>query len=173
MKKLILFLSACLLVAACNKGPQYSDEPFIRFESFSKTTVQQGDSLVISVYFEDGNGDLGFEENSPLSCDLCDLITENSCLNHPTWSAFLIDNRDSCLETFQIPYIESAGKNNSVNGIIDIRKYQLCCKIPGQVACENLGAGVYDTVQYYMLIKDRARNSSNIIALPKLVVECN
>ena len=85
----------------------------IDFVSYSKDTVAQGDSMQIVISFTDGDGDIGFSDISSKSCDVCAIKSDSSCLQHPTWSLFLIDGRDSCLEFFQLPYFSGSGNNLS------------------------------------------------------------
>ncbi len=167
-----LVASIVLYLYSCKKNPIYSTTPALEFAQFSKDTINQGDSLLITVKFKDGDGDLGFSYSSPNPCDLCRLDTSTSCLYHPTWSLFLLDKRDSCLEFFQMPFIENNPQNPSVEGQIDIEKYNMCCKKKSTIACTSLGAGIYDTAYYYVILKDRAGHFSNSLELPPIIVRC-
>lgn len=173
---ILIFVSIIVIayyLNACKKSPQYPLTPQLEFAHFSKDTVDQGDSLLITVKFKDGDGDLGFTYTSSEPCDLCRLDSSNSCLFHPTWSLFLLDKRDSCLEFFRMPYLESNPQNPSIEGQIDIEKYNMCCKKRGFIACTALSTGTIDTAYYYVILKDRAGNFSNSLPLPPLYVRCD
>lgn len=62
------FLSLFLLIASCERAPEFSEVPSITFESvqFGFNPFGQ-DSLVISVNFEDGDGDLGISSEEAKS----------------------------------------------------------------------------------------------------------
>ena len=169
----ILMLFIVLFVTfSCKKRQTFSSTPAIDFVNFTKDTVNQGDSLLISIHFQDGDGDFGYSYTSTQTCDLCRTDTSTSCLYHPTWSLFLLDKRDSCLEFFKMPYIDNRGSVKDIEGTIDIEKYNMCCKKIGFQACEPIAANVYDTAYYYVILKDRAGNFSNSLALPPLYVRC-
>jgi hypothetical protein len=56
-----LFVCGLLLtfIASCVSEPEYPDEPAITYRSISKSTVQEGDSLLLTFSFTDGDGNLG------------------------------------------------------------------------------------------------------------------
>lgn len=54
----ILFIST-LAVTACNRAPELPVIPVITFEDVVFKEVNGPDSLIVSIYFEDGDGDLG------------------------------------------------------------------------------------------------------------------
>lgn len=161
-----------VLAQSCGRSNTFPIEPKIEFVSYSKDTVSQGDSMQIIVSFTDGDGDIGFSEVSSKTCDVCTLEGDSSCLNHPTWSLFLIDGRDSCLEFFQLPYFSSSGKNQSLEGEITIDKYNVCCKKTGFTACTPLSIGVMDSSRWYVVLKDRSGHFSNYLSLPTVQIKC-
>lgn len=175
---LIAFLLPILILTtiySCNKTPQFSIIPKIEFIQFNKDTIPAEsftDTLKISIDFKDGDGDIGFSYISYDSCDVNTVNSSNSCLFHPTWSLFLIDDRDSSLRTFRMPYIESNKQNPSIEGIIDIDVYNLELKKGLNLNCTTLGIGTLDTVVFYAIMKDRAGNFSNVATLPPFYVKC-
>ncbi|WMJ73583.1 hypothetical protein RCC89_10480 [Cytophagaceae bacterium ABcell3] len=56
---ILLFFLTTMAFYSCSKSPNYPNEPFIRFEKLEQFTLGSSDSLVIHLYFEDGDGDLG------------------------------------------------------------------------------------------------------------------
>ncbi len=66
--KLLLTAIAAILIISCEKPPELPFTPSITFESVRYAPGPNGfDSLIVSVAFEDGNGDLGLtgSDNSP------------------------------------------------------------------------------------------------------------
>ena len=64
----VILLLAGIFAISCEKPPELPNTPSISFESVRFATGVNGfDSLIISIGFQDGNGDLGLEgfENSP------------------------------------------------------------------------------------------------------------
>ena len=65
VRSALLFVISVLVFSACFNPPEYNNVPSIEFEgvSFSKSPSGE-DSLVVSVSFKDGDGDLGLSANS-------------------------------------------------------------------------------------------------------------
>ncbi len=79
----ILGLIALLLWSGCKKEfPDGFDEvPEIRLVTVEPTTIQQfQDSIIITLEYKDGNGDLGFEHPDSLS-----LRVQDARLTKPDW----------------------------------------------------------------------------------------
>ncbi len=63
--KYSLFLfSACLIWSGCTKPPDLPDTPSIEGEWVQFTEANGPDSLIISIYFKDGDGDLGLTSDN-------------------------------------------------------------------------------------------------------------
>ncbi|WP_341228212.1 hypothetical protein [uncultured Arcticibacterium sp.] len=68
MGRIITFLCFALSLSSCFKEPDFALTPVINFDSISSQIRldQDGgltkDSVVVTVYFEDGDGDLGYSE---------------------------------------------------------------------------------------------------------------
>jgi hypothetical protein len=161
MSKLILLL---LLVAGswrCLDAPDYPDEPIIEFISLSKDTLRQGvfmeDSLTVEFRFQDGDGDIGRDDQGP----------ENNI--------FFIDERTGTLDnTFGIPAIPDEGAGNGVEGVVKILLFSTCCiYTDGTDPCmPNPNVG-FDTIQYRIYITDQANHKSNEILTTPIILKCN
>lgn len=168
---LILFAAGLTVVSSCLKPPpSYPIEPKIEFKSLSKTVIEEYDTLTITVNFTDGDGDLGPKGLIP-SCtaNICDLVSDSSCLNDPAWSLYLLDHRDSCLSLLNIPYIEPKGKYDDLSGEIIFSTPPVSCKVRD---CSPLPGCPDDTVVYTVLFKDRAGHWSNGIQTPPVIIHC-
>jgi hypothetical protein len=104
MKKHLILLAAAILFALsaqfCIKPPNYSDTPEISFTGLSKNIMQQGrsegDSVIISFSYTDGDGDLGIPKSDT------------------TTSVFVKDNRDSFVKfKYKLPYVDPQGAGNA------------------------------------------------------------
>jgi hypothetical protein len=56
---LYLAIVGMLIIAACNRAPELPVIPNITFENIEFKEVDGPDSLIITIYFQDGDGDLG------------------------------------------------------------------------------------------------------------------
>lgn len=135
------------VVAGCVKPPEYPDEPRIELVEVNKTSFVEfdPDSLRITIYFEDGDGDLGGED-----VDSLNMFWEDSRV-----PGFQIASK--------IPFIELQGNHKAISGnIYAIRGISQCIN-PVDV----------DTFHYTIQIRDRAGNWSNEIRTPDLTLLCN
>jgi len=150
------------MAIACTQPPDYPDEPIISFKSMSKNTMRQGsligpgaDSLLMTISFTDGDGDLGDEGN----------------LN-PVSNIYLIDERiNDTLLPQTIPFIPIQGAGNGISGDMSFVVFPSCCIHLGQ-ACEVFEDHPVDTVLYSIVIQDRAGNFSNRVQANPILLLC-
>lgn len=68
---IFLILSSIVLLQTCIVKPDFSEVPEIYFEGIQKISLNtdgiKSDSIIISVHFKDGNGDLGLGSGDTLS----------------------------------------------------------------------------------------------------------
>ncbi len=161
VSKVGLLLMLAITCSQCLDAPDYPDEPRIEFISLSKDTMQQGifmqDSLLVRFHFEDGDGDIGRDEQA----------AENNI--------FFIDERTGRVDnTFGIPAIPVEGAGNGVEGEIKIVLFSTCCLyVDGTDPCMPNPSVEYDTLQYRIFIKDQAGNVSNEILTTPIILKCN
>lgn len=161
MQKFVLHLSLYTLIGlalGCFNAPDYSDTPEISFTSMSKDTLFQGstneDSLWVNIYFTDGDGDLG----------------DNQELN-----VFIQDTRDGFyLSGYRIPFIPEEGSGNGIDGQLQLLFFNSCCTYDdGTLPCSPSQSQPFDQVVYEISIQDRAGNVSNILSLPAITLICD
>lgn len=151
-----LFLTLlCVSLVGCIKAPEYDDTPFIEFRGLSSSSVIQNssDSVIVTIYFTDGDGDLGSET-------LQNVTFTNTNLN-------IVEN------TFRIPVIPQEGASPGISGEISFTVLSSCCVYSdGTPPCFPNPGNTYD-VNYDVQIEDRAGNMSNVISLPPITHICN
>lgn len=161
---LLLLIFAFLSAQFCVKPPDYPKEPVIDFIGLSKSVLRQGkakgDSLSIIFSYTDGDGDLGFPNNVS------------------TPSVFVRDDRDSFSKfEYQLPYVEPQGASNGISGEISIIVPTSCCIFVDNQgikrACDNVPDTLqFDTLYYFIRIRDRAGNMSNEIKAGPITLRC-
>lgn len=132
-------------LAACVKPPIYPIEPHIEVVSINQNNfeVLDDDSLSITLYFEDGDGDIGSE-------DEVNMFWEDSRV-----PGFQIP--------FKIPYVESQGNTKAISGTITTY-YPISFCIDDDDAI--------DTFYYKIFIVDRAGHISNTDSTELIFLHC-
>jgi hypothetical protein len=161
--KHLMLLAWAVMMVACVKPPNYPDSPTLEFRNFSKTELRQGafgeDSVVLTLFFTDGDGDFGSASNS---------IERN---------IFMRDNRTGqTFREYKAPFVPEEGAGNGISGTIDIVILTTCCVFDlatGIPPCEKPAAFPTNTLTLDIFIKDRAGNQSNTITTPPLTLRCN
>ncbi len=172
MKNKILLI-ACLsvFVLACTGEPDFSLVPEIGFNNIQVITtsspdilgnVSKRDSVIISIDFKDGDGDLGFSDADYLALvkktgDSVKTIDVNIFVakNGKFIKSNPVEKIGGNLKGFRFKQGTKAG---AIEGIIDYSVtfgYTNFDKIPGLT-------GKSDTVKFSVQIMDRALNKSNI-----------
>lgn len=154
MKNLLYWSTVIVLLSACerttitnidnNPTDPISDIPSIELESVSATTVQEfKDSLVFSIKYIDGNGDLG-------------------STNPDEHSIELVDNRDlSLIFTYHLSPRAPAGTDIIVKGTIDI-------VLNNTILLDANNNS--ETTTFSIRIKDEAGNWSNSVTTETIII---
>ncbi len=159
-RKFIIFIGI-VAILSCTKPPNYPIEPVIKFVSWNKTTILQGDSkqdsLKLILTFTDGDGDLGSSQ------------TNISRIN-----MFVIDKRkNQVADSLSIPFVPLEGAGNGISGKLEASLFTTCCYFKDATPpCSPSTTYPLDTVTYEIYIKDRAGHVSNKIITDPVVVQC-
>lgn len=161
----IAVLIVALITITCVKPPDYPDEPVITSVTVNKTSIPQAgnnapvDTLVITIGFTDGDGDLSDDETDP--------------------NILLVDSRDSTIIPNRIPSINEQGTENGIRGEIKILipnktggSKGICCIFPDRRVCAVDPQYPINTYHYSIRIKDRAGNWSNEVETPDITILC-
>lgn len=158
MKKTgLILITICLFSIACEKEEEYSEIPFVKYKDF-KFEIENINGFInqvgfLSFDFIDGNGDIGFYENSDTAneAEIYDvLIYGYTKING---SFILTDTADNAL----LPYFEEGVYTKHLKGEMKVRIYLTSDQ-------------ANDTVRYDFQIMDRAYNLSNLESSPELII---
>jgi len=164
----ILFVLGLLLtfLAACVSEPDYPDEPYIEYLSISKNELTQGDSLLVTISFTDGDGNLKDSDIEPTCVSNCAFDMDSSCYYDPAFSIFAIDMRDSCYTYLTLPDLEPEGDIKAISGELDIVILPFC-------KCSGSGCPSTEKTVFQIIIKDASNNYSNVVLTDSITVNCN
>ena len=131
-----LLISALLILVACSKDEQlpFSDKPEIELIGVSHDTIREyEDVLIITISYQDGNGDLGFENPDEYALYVRDLRLANfdgfyigplsppgsnvpitGKLNIEFPSLFLFGNRTAETTRFEVKMVDRSGLESNV-----------------------------------------------------------
>ena len=143
------------------QSPGFSDVPEIEFMGFSQSSMIQSslnsDSLFLRFSFTDGDGDLGFDDET---------IEQN---------IFIIDNRTGDrYEAFKAPKIPEQGATKGISGEVTVRLFTTCCLFPDNIPpCESPQQFPTDTMTLDLYIVDRAGNTSNTVTSTAIILFCD
>ena len=147
----ILFLPiiTVTLISSCKKDKsndpiqKASNTPVIELVSVTPTTVHAlQDSIVFTIKYTDGDGDLGFAE--------ADSMT-----------VFLTDKRFPIVNPFHVQPLSPLGTTISITGNLEIILNNTILK-------DNASAS--ESAVFEIKIRDRANNYSNVLTTPAITV---
>lgn len=137
-----------ILFAGCKKeeviiNPPMPEVPYIEIRSASPGTVTAfEDSIVFILYYEDGNGDLGY--NSPDSLSL-----------------FVTDTRIPLTESFFVPLLAPEGAEIAIQGELAVTLNNTILVDPEALS---------EIVNFEIQLRDRSGNLSNVVVTQDIVV---
>lgn len=149
MKTSAIYLSLFLLFglgSGCTKEVEpemaLEPEPSIKILSVAPTTIKEFDeNVVVTLEYEDGDGDLGFE--------------------HPDSNALRVwDDRLENPDFYFVPPLSPVGEEISIRGTLEIR-------LNGTFI---IGNGQSESTRFALKIKDRSGNWSNEVTTPIITI---
>ncbi len=137
------FLSSCKKDEEAAPNPKISNTPEIEFVKANKTTVTEfEDSLVFTIKYTDGNGDLGYEHADSTSLEL-------------------IDNRVALVEKYHLGLLAPAGSDIVIQG-------ELSVVLPHTFILDDSASS--ETTTYSIKVRDRSGNWSNVVNSPTITI---
>lgn len=156
MKNLyFIILVIAAFFSGCEKTEEFSDIPQIKFKefNFASELVNDFENQVAYLTFEfvDGNGDLGFAENS-------DSIAGLEIPDIFVYKYKKIEGKFRITDTanYLLPYFAEGVYRKYIRGEMEIKSYLI--------------NQVNDTIRYDFQVMDRAYHLSNIESTPELIV---
>ena len=148
LKNTCLFLgliSFSLSTSSCTKDQvdEISVIPSIELLSISSDTIKEfEDELIIIIAYEDGDGDLGFEETDQ-------------------YALFVRDIRLEEFDDFYVGPIAPPGVNVPITGNLNIEFPSLFL----------FGNGNYETTRFEIRMVDRRMNESNLLVTEEIIIK--
>ncbi len=156
MKRLGLIISTIILFfIACEKTEEYSEIPLIKYQDFNfdKEIINGFENQIGFLQFEfvDGNGDIGFAENS-------DTITDIEIPDVFIYEYTKINGVFTATDTiyFLLPYFSEGVYRKYIKGGMEIKIYLI--------------NQVNDTIKFDFQIMDREYQLSNLGSTPEFIV---
>lgn len=144
MRKLFLIGSVAVMLSSCKKEDSTALSAVPEIEVISVTPLQPKeytDSIVITIHYKDGDGDLG--ENDP---DVKNL--------------FLTDNRIGITHGYRIQQLAPSGTSIAIQGNLNVVLNNLI--ITDSSATQNANFSIY--------VIDRAGNKSNTVTTSTITI---
>jgi hypothetical protein len=178
MKKYSLLFIVSLLLWSCVQTPDYSSTPTITFERIQKFTVNDSflgkkDSVVITLFFTDGEGDLGINPAN-IKADSTLLKTYKTQFKEDYYNYLLktfrskkgafsdISGSSLVQQNGRFPRLRPDGRTGATDGYLD---YSI--DIPSSFSPKN------DTLRFEIRLRDRAFNTSNVIQTSPVILNTN
>jgi hypothetical protein len=159
MKKfsIVGIFSLFIMLSSCYQEPAFNTSPNIEFKGIKKLIILDQfsgaakDSLIISIKFQDGDGDLGLDETQKP-----DAIAKNDY----NYIIRLFRKKNGSFNEIisTVPYsgffqkLRNDGKTGPIEGVLDYSLDFFHPSIPKK-----------DSLKFQIYIKDRAGNSSNTV----------
>ncbi len=139
---LLFFLPMWL--SGCDDSPVFPAEPKVEFIDIQPREVRHAssDSVLVTLRFQDGDGDLGSLVGDPDSVANLILLDSRYSEGRITEEAF-------ARNPFIIPTLTPDAKNPSIQGEITVKLNLLLSFRP---------VGEYDSIRYQIILRDRAGN---------------
>ncbi len=159
----IAYIAIPLFFLSCSRGPEYDKTPTIKFEKIRKEsyvdtiTTAQNDSIIITIYFQDGDGDLGTSDTSDPDNYIVQTLKSTNGVFNPLGTPIDLGGKFS----------ELAPENYTgpIDGLLD---YSTIMLETAAISNPDLEKG--DTLKFRVYIIDQAGNTSNTIETDPITI---
>ena len=155
-----------MLVSACGEiAPRFSNVPAISFKDIRKSPAPAalGDSVIVGIGFEDGDGDIGVQGTSDTKTKDFFSKVFKQFKGRRSLIAF-----DESLADSRLPIFKPDGLTGPIEGVIS---YGFVITPPPFVVTDSASTILpNDTLSFEITIADRAGNRSNTVTTDKIVV---
>ncbi len=160
MAKLVALLAVLvLLLAGCLKTKDLPVEPSIAIKSVEQVT----DTLILTISFTDGDGDIGLAEDQVEPPFNVGSYYYNNLFYDPEW---LVNGVWTTLDQpayYRVKVITPEGQNKALDGEIAITLAASFFPLPPVVTG--------DTIRFKVKLVDRALHESNVVTTASIIVQ--
>ncbi len=166
-------MTLIIIFSSCKKGEKFSGIPKIEYKSFTKIynpSLGIFDRGIITVKFEDGDGDIGLAPSdtyppyNPGSRYYYNFIITYFELQNGNLVEVPIlsynpqtQQYDTVYLSARIPILTPSGRNKAIKG-----------EIQDTIFIYNFNS-TFDTIKFEFVLVDRALNESNIVSTPLII----
>lgn len=151
MRLFFLIIVLFTIFSACKKSDLENEEPsgpisevpYIELRDFYPKTISEFDSVVFTIFYRDGDGDLGQESADSLSL-------------------WITDERFPLTQGFHIPPLSPVDTAISIQGVFEVTLHNVIMQ--SSTANE-------EKVGFSLRMRDRAGNESNVIESDELTIQ--
>jgi hypothetical protein len=142
-KKTLFILLPLMLLLSCSKDePDFPAEPVIEIAAISPNDVTEySESVIITIRYEDGDGDLGENVEGVKNC-------------------FVTDNRIGVTYQYRIKQLAPTGSTIHIKGTVEI-------DMKGQAITDNSNS---QSATYTVYVVDRAGHRSNSVTTSAITI---
>lgn len=138
----IILIFGCLLVAGCKKKDDDPRAPVLEFKSISASTVEQfNNNLLITIQYEDVQGDIGTADPDD-------------------YSLRIKDSRLSDFDWYHLPPMTPDNQSLHIKGSYSIELDPLFL----------MGTGMQELTSFSIEVRDREGNWSNVVKTPNVLI---
>lgn len=162
----ILILAVLTGIFSCAPDDKFEDVPYLEWDEAEfieeEDTTSNRWYVKVSLYFTDGDGDVGFEQNVQ-DTGACDTNNYDLFLRYfeQVDGTFVEQFPDDPCQPFHnaLPYLTPEGQNKTLEGYI---------KSPFDYS--GFPKNNTDSIKFEVYITDRAGHSSNVVSSPSIFV---
>jgi hypothetical protein len=169
---LILALGLVLGLGACFVPPNYPDTPEIGFSEIRNFPLRGQDSVVITISYRDGTGDLGYDDN--------DFSQPVNGQQNPNFNNFFVSpfkrqrgvfvpirfTEPSFSIAGRFPRLVRDGDGRAIEGVLTYN-FNFAYTF---TAAYSPTVRVGDTLRFDIQINDRGLNRSNVVATEEIII---
>ena len=177
MKKISIII---FLLSSCYKEPDIPVEPRIEFRDISiGSTSSNQDTMIISIYFEDGNGDLGLDEDETNGIYADSIIRDSRITPNKFSNNYFISILKKEQDDYSVVNIldnqSFDGRFPKLNDTLEERPITGTINYTLNIFYDIFGSPLSkeDTVKFRISIADRNLNVSNEIETDIVVIGTN
>jgi hypothetical protein len=157
--KIVFFVALTgAIISSCVKEKHFPPQPAIQFERF---VTYGNDSADCFITFQDGDGDIGIQQDdhtSPDDLKMKYLYKDANGIYVPVDSSFGTPQFDTLFYSYRVPYVTPNGQYKALDGEIKVKLRAAPI------------FGPHNFVKFEIVLKDRAGHKSNMVTTNEIAV---